>query len=45
MNDVEASFRRMRREGKLPGLMSGMWDGHILLDCVEGFPVLIPVEA
>lgn len=44
MSDV-ADLVKRQRDGHsmsgLPGLQSGTWDGPILIDCDDGFPVLI----
>lgn len=45
MWDVEAHFVGLRDNGgqgaAMPGL-STVWRGHILIECAEGFPCLIP---
>lgn len=45
MADVVAHLRGLRdsQTGRLPGLQSGQWEGHILVDCEEGYPCLIPM--
>ena len=50
MHDVAAWIRGLRDSGgpgAMPGLSGDGWDGFILLDCDQGFPVLIlpPTEA
>ena len=45
MWEVAEEFKQLRAEKKLPGLASGNWDGFILLDSDEGYPMMIlPVE-
>lgn len=45
MLGVKDWVKRLRCEGKLPGLQSGRWDdGYILIDCFEGYPCLILPE-
>ena len=45
MWEVAEEFKELRSQKKLPGLQSGNWEGYILLDSEEGYPMLIhPVE-
>jgi hypothetical protein len=48
MNDVADWIRGLRRQDRagtpLPGLSSSGWDGFILIDSEDGFPVLILPE-
>lgn len=44
MTEVCDDLRERNRQGKLPGLQSGKWDGFIYVDCEEGFPCLIIME-
>lgn len=41
MNGVADLIRDSRDGGFLPGLTSGRWDGPILINCDQGYPVLV----
>jgi hypothetical protein len=44
MNDVASHVRGLRDSGgqdAMPGLSGEGWEGYILIECDEGFPVLI----
>ena len=43
MHDAVEKLQSMvRNKEQLPGLSSRGWEGHILIDCEDGFPCLIP---
>lgn len=46
MDDAVEHIKKIMAEKRngtnLPGLAGPTWEGHILLNCEEGFPVLIP---
>lgn len=41
MSEMCDLLRQWNKEGKLPGLRSGTWNGPILVDCEQGYPCLI----
>lgn len=45
MYEATDRIQELRDSGGLPGLCGEGWDGPILVECKEGFPVLVmPVE-